>query len=317
MNALIHPDVDHEQRQRVADRLEEDERLVFLSRFGKQREPLWLLIVFGALWLAISLGFLGAAISDASAITSAWWTSPVVWFTLPFIATGVGIIGAYPVIKRKIRRSVFGLTNRRIITSLPQKTLSTPLEEIMRFVVIEHADGTGTVRLDARHIAAHSVQELLALPVSRYVSGSFTDIRRVDQVLRSCCLPGERTKTIAADGVVDPGLRRDIESWLDPGEQILWAERPGKTVLYALTNKRALSIQQRRSGRREIISYPADRLEIIGQIRRSGGSTDLVLRCQYSVYDHEITRKEGFKGLRDASGAKRVIHSIRQTYRNM
>lgn len=313
MNTFIHPDIRPEQLQRVTGHLQDGETLVFLSPFGKQQEPLWMLSTFGALWLAMSVLFFNLAMVKANGYPGPWWLFPGVWMSLFFVGIGMALMVLHPLQAKKWRQSVFAVTERRMMTSERRRLIPAPLGEIMRLSATECPDGSGTVRLDARHVVCRDLHQLLTAPPSTYISLPFARIRDVERALRSCCLPDREVRTVSTD-LTPPAALPELNAYLDPGEQLVWAERCAGSTVNALTNKRALVMERGRKSRVTISSYPADRMEIVRQIARSRGRADLILRYQCEGDDDTFPKKEGFKKLSDPGGAKRAFHAVRRAY---
>lgn len=89
-----------------------------------------------------------------------------------------------------------------------------------------------------------------------------------------------------------------------------WLRRKAKSMIYAMTNQRAIEI----SGNKSITvkSYPASEIADIERTEHADGSGDLVLQKEYGRDSDgdSTTTKRGFFSIADVRGAEQVIHKV-------
>lgn len=321
-NSLNHPLATPAQQQRIRDELLPEESLVFMSPIGKNSGGVIATIAGGLFFLAICLFFLVTLIDTELRHGFTWMRLVLAMVLLLFFLITFYILSLPVLIPLICRKTVFALTDRRAIVSGSKRTSFLPLDEIARFSYIEHADQSGTLAFDTHRPLFRHVLRHVATTFPQYMSLRFPSIREVERMVRTRCLPLRQAGCLPEDFgpvelTINPEARKLIDKYCDPDEQVIWAEAASPATLYALTNKRALALEQWSRARMKITSYPIGRTFVDEQINRRNGRGDLIFyRQERKGADGDTAvLKEGFRKINHPDKVGTMLRMIRQSCR--
>ena len=171
--------IDYESQQIAQAQLESGEQLLWHGKPDPKRYVLGslLILLFGIPWTAFSLFWMAAASGFLFSESGNGVFSLFALFGVPFVLVGFGMLSAPYWVYRKMKRTVYALTNRRalIITSgKSQKIQSYTDKDIGVIERTERANGKGDVTF-ATEITNKSTQKIGFL--------SIADARRVERLL--------------------------------------------------------------------------------------------------------------------------------------
>jgi hypothetical protein len=92
-----------------------------------------------------------------------------------------------------------------------------------------------------------------------------------------------------------------------------WLHHEAGSMIYAITNQRAIAIEGARS--LVVKSYPVCELVDLERIERTGGAGDLILRTEHFVdsHGHRHARKHGFFAVDEVQCVERLVANLRET----
>ena len=93
----------------------------------------------------------------------------------------------------------------------------------------------------------------------------------------------------------------------------LWLRRRAHSIVYAITDQRALTIEGAKSI--TVKSFPAAELGSVERVQHPDGSGDLILHCeQYRDSDGDKrTRQSGFFAISDVRSVERLVQALGRT----
>src|SRR5215216_6392607 len=171
--------IDYESQQMAQAELESGEQLLWHGRPGGRRFILGSIpiVLFGIPWTAFSLFWMAAASGFLFTKSGNGIFSLFALFGVPFVLVGFGMLGSPYWAYRKMKRTVYALTNRRalIITGGRSKTIrSYSSKDIGVIERTERANGKGDIYF-ATVEGNKSTQRIGFLGIS--------DARRVERLL--------------------------------------------------------------------------------------------------------------------------------------
>jgi len=171
--------IDYESQQMAQAELESGEQLLWHGRPGGRRFILGSIpiVLFGIPWTAFSLFWMAAASGFLFTKSGNGIFSLFALFGVPFVLVGFGMLGSPYWAYRKMKRTVYALTNRRalIITGGRSKTIrSYSGKDVGIIERVERANGKGDIYFSAAG-GNESTQRVGFLGIS--------DARRVERLL--------------------------------------------------------------------------------------------------------------------------------------
>lgn len=146
--------IDYESQQMAQAQLEPGEQLLWHSKPDPKRYVLGSLfiVLFGIFWTAFALFWMAGASGFLFDGSGNGVFSLFALFGVPFVLVGLGMLSSPYWIYRKMRRTVYALTNRRaiIITGGKSKTIQSYTGKDIGIIErIERANGKGDVTFAA------------------------------------------------------------------------------------------------------------------------------------------------------------------------
>ncbi|MGB7405328.1 MAG: hypothetical protein WA906_06545 [Pacificimonas sp.] len=165
------------------------EQLVWSGAPDARRSALasWPIVAFGIPWTAFSLFWEAMAVGgflsqDGAGFT--WMAVVFGLFGLPFIAIGFGMLGAPLWVYRKAQATLYGITDRRVLSVTNTKTKSVESvagKQIGPIKRTQRGDGTGTLVLET-HSSWDSDGDR---QTETFLLEAIADVRHVERLVRS------------------------------------------------------------------------------------------------------------------------------------